>query len=157
MANNVCKSWKIKKKCYWKCCLCPSNSHRQQIKLHPTRWHYRLITYPDSNLTVCLIISSFRCWWRRCFWIWGGKVLLVQNQAEIVATSMDISSISAKFIPNDWNWRNARVCLVISVSSCSQEERINGGLFCRTWLVKSSSNGDSYFVNTSMSVTFWKW
>ena len=82
-------------------------------------------------------------------------MLLVENQAEIVATSMDISSISAKFIPNDWYWRNARVFLVcISVSTCSQEERINGGLFCRAWLVKSSSKGDLYLVNTSMSVSF---
>ena len=46
-----CKSWKVvkverKKKCYWKYCLCLSNSHRQQIKLPPTRCHYPLNNLP---------------------------------------------------------------------------------------------------------------
>ena len=47
MTNNVYLSSffiqvEIKKKCYWKC---PSNGPNHQIKSHPTRWHYPLITY----------------------------------------------------------------------------------------------------------------
>ena len=50
----------IKKKCYWKCWLSLSNELNQQIKLHPTRWHYPLIIYltedkkkSEINWPVC--------------------------------------------------------------------------------------------------------
>ena len=77
MANIVCKSWKVvkveTKSCYWKCCLCLSNSHRQQIKLHPTRWHYPLITYPTyvniSTMHYILSIYSINSLWN----IWSKK------------------------------------------------------------------------------------
>ena len=61
MANIVCKKCflfqvEIKKKCYWKCWLSPSNRPNQQIKPYPTRWHYPLITY--LTLTCSSIIES---------------------------------------------------------------------------------------------------
>ena len=39
----------IKKRCYWKCWLSLSNGPNQQIKPHPTRWHYPSITYLSST------------------------------------------------------------------------------------------------------------
>ena len=58
----------IKKKCYWKCWLRPSNRLNQQIKPHPTRWHYPLINY--FNQTQVLAYQNFKnktpAVWHRC-------------------------------------------------------------------------------------------
>ena len=85
--NQWSKDWKVVKvvkvektiKSYWKCRLCTFNSRRQQIKLHLTRWHYPLITYPSfhfflettrllhtfqslSFVSTFVLLSQWRCW-----------------------------------------------------------------------------------------------
>ena len=60
MANIVCeKSFfqvKIKKRCYWNCCLWPSNGHRRQFEPDPNQCYYPLMTY----LTLYLFFYFFR-------------------------------------------------------------------------------------------------
>ena len=48
----------IEKRCYWKCWLSPSKEPNQQIKPHPTRWHYPLITYLISFSWLSLAATS---------------------------------------------------------------------------------------------------
>ena len=74
IANIVCKSWKVlklemKKQCYWKCWLRLSNKLNQQIKPHPTRWHYPIITYLillySADLNGYDLNRLMRMAWRR--------------------------------------------------------------------------------------------
>ena len=79
IANIVCKKVEIKKRCYWKCVLSPSNRPNQQIKPHQTRWHYPLLTYLSKKSSTAFMFNKIFArpdsWIRQLVFLEGSRPL----------------------------------------------------------------------------------